>query len=343
MVFIGLLLLVESVSQIAFWMKKGHPFWQDQPSFSQQIFEPAPYLIGRLKASVDVLYEDEVYGNKRFRTTEIHTRWTGADLKNDSLITIAVLGGSTTFCTGLSDEDTWPAILQKKLGDQYQVINYGVPGYSTAENIIQMSMLVPERKPDIVIFYLGWNDIKSYHVENLGAEYRAHGFSQYHNLDLPVTFHQTRMDAAKKIFASIYIFGSLKARFRNAETPPTPVKEPDPFVDHIYQRNLKTLKNLTHQIGANAIFIPQILNNKNFEDEREFKEWTPHIKANSMPELMARFNDFLPPLCKGDQEDCLVLERMEDLSWKSDDFVDDGHFSKKGSEKFVDQLMISIQ
>ena len=99
---------------------------------------------------------------------------------------MAVVGGSTTFGTRVTDADTWPWLLQERLGDGYAVANYGVPGYSTAENIIQMALVVPEARPRVVVFYEGWNDIRNYHWPGFQPDYYSHGMTQSDTL-LPAT------------------------------------------------------------------------------------------------------------------------------------------------------------
>ena len=84
------------------------------------------------------------------------------DKPNDIYRIIAV-GGSTTFGAGVTDENTWPSILEKKLqnisGDKdIEVINAGTPGLnSLSENILVKERLV-HYKPDLIIVSDGNND-----------------------------------------------------------------------------------------------------------------------------------------------------------------------------------------
>src|SRR5262249_38203672 len=63
------------------------------------------------------------------------------------------------------DENTWPARLEKYLSAAYpdrrvEVLNAGVPGYTTAENVIYLSLKLIDLKPDLVLLYEGYNDFK---------------------------------------------------------------------------------------------------------------------------------------------------------------------------------------
>ena len=179
-----LLIVIEAVGQTAYYFRYGMFLYQMIPGADYpEVFELHPYLVGRLKKNVSVT---DANTNERISATKYHTRSTGAPEDDSESIRVAIVGGSTTFGTAVTDADSWPAILQSKLGKGYSVINYGMPGYTTAEAIIQTALIVPERKPQFVIFYEGWNDIHNYHVPDLGEDYYADGMSQYGILGIPI-------------------------------------------------------------------------------------------------------------------------------------------------------------
>lgn len=89
---------------------------------------------------------------------------------------IACLGGSTTFGTySSSDETTWPAFLQQKIQQRcphlrVEVINAGVPGYRLAESRINLLQRVVPIDPDLVIVYHACNDISSQQARAFGSQ-----------------------------------------------------------------------------------------------------------------------------------------------------------------------------
>lgn len=319
MVLSTLIVGVEILSQLAYLLKKGNLLFLETISVHHKTFEIHPYLAGRLKSSVKVKKN-----NKTITTTHYHTRWTGAEQDDHNLIRIAILGGSTVFGTGVTDEDSWPALLQAKLGKQYAVINYGVPGYSTAENIIQMALIVPEKRPHIVIYYEGWNDIRNYHEKELGSDYYGHGMRQYGNL---------RIHNLWNTFATVWLVDRIKKKIIN---PPESFDKPDQFVDEIYIRNLNTLKFLSENIDAFPVFIPQVLNYASFYGKEGSREWTRHIKNEAMPTLMDKFNSHMNGLCSQGEQNCVVLNEVLKEKWVPHDFVDDGHLSRSGGLKFAE-------
>lgn len=77
-------------------------------------------------------------------------------------LTILTIGGSTTECFYLSDGRAWPAILGKKLKNDFHDVwinNAGLDGHSTFGHLILMQDYVIRLKPKVVIFLVGVNDM----------------------------------------------------------------------------------------------------------------------------------------------------------------------------------------
>jgi len=332
-IFCTIFVTLELFFQIGYFLKHDNfLFVEYDLDINNDIFEIHPYLGARLKKSI-AIEKNEI----KITSTSFHTRWTGAPKNTDSLVRIAIFGGSTTFGTGVTDKDTWPALLQEKLGRKYAVMNYGIPGYSTAENIIQMSLVAPEKKPDIVIFYEGWNDIRNYHDKDLGSDYYSHGMQQYTNLG--ITIQHTRFDFFNNTFATFHLAVLIGRKVFKKITPKKDVSftYADAFVDSIYKRNLETLKLLAKP-NSYSIFIPQILNYESFLKNGESSfPWSKSIKNKSLPKLMGNFNNIMEGLCNvKDKKDCIVLNEVLELEWSDEDFVDNGHFSRKGGMKMAE-------
>ncbi|MCY3782053.1 MAG: SGNH/GDSL hydrolase family protein [Chloroflexi bacterium] len=77
---------------------------------------------------------------------------------------IVAMGGSTTYSTGTTEEESYPAFLQSILRDDYgysnvEVINAGVSGYTSWEVLSSFVFRVLELEPDMLIFYGALNDL----------------------------------------------------------------------------------------------------------------------------------------------------------------------------------------
>jgi lysophospholipase L1-like esterase len=75
---------------------------------------------------------------------------------------IAALGDSFTFGQGVPGERTWPAVLERMLGEiggrSVEVLNFGVPGYSSRDEAALLEHRVLAFDPDLVIVGYTLND-----------------------------------------------------------------------------------------------------------------------------------------------------------------------------------------
>ena len=308
------------------------------------LFEAHPYLVAQLRQGARL-----ERGGKVISTTSFRTRTIPAAPAGTRPFRIACLGGSTTFGTGVGDASAWPALLQGRLGDGFEVWNFGLPGYSTVEGIIQMALLVPEQKPDVIVFYEGWNDIRAYHDPRLTPDFQTLGVAQQAHL-LPVVEERRNsvLEAAGRVSVVAHTLHDL-ADWLGWSGGPGPVArgravppsvEPDPAVDRLYLRNLVTLKVLARRFGASSIFVPQVLNDAKFVQRPPVaaRGWTPRIQDVAMPALMKRFGEVMGRACETGESDCQFADEVLRVRWSPEDFVDDGHFSRTGGEKLVGVL-----
>jgi lysophospholipase L1-like esterase len=82
---------------------------------------------------------------------------------------IVTVGASTTYGFFLDDEETYPAQLQQVLREEYgyenvEVINAGVPYYTSWDALVNIAFRIPELEPDLVILYEAINDIYARNV-----------------------------------------------------------------------------------------------------------------------------------------------------------------------------------
>jgi hypothetical protein len=66
---------------------------------------------------------------------------------------ILVLGDSSMFGQGISDEETFSSQLQALVGDRYEVINTGVPGWGAFQMEMLLKRIIEPVRPEIVIAF----------------------------------------------------------------------------------------------------------------------------------------------------------------------------------------------
>jgi len=98
-------------------------------------------------------------------------------VKPPGVFRIALLGGSSTYDTAIPDNNqTFAAKLQDVLGNtchasHIEIINAGVPGYTSWESLINLEFHVLDLSPDLVIYSEAVNDVHARFV--LPSAYRS--------------------------------------------------------------------------------------------------------------------------------------------------------------------------
>lgn len=103
----------------------------------------------------------------------------GAELRDPRpAIRIACLGDSVTFGLNAPDAFAYPAVLQQQLErvapGQVEVINAGVPSYSSDHGVLWLEQVILPLEPDLVILGYGHND-QWMHPRELRVFLAAHG------------------------------------------------------------------------------------------------------------------------------------------------------------------------
>jgi lysophospholipase L1-like esterase len=107
----------------------------------------------------DFLAEGEYrINNQGFRGDDFSTA------KPQGVIRVCCIGNSCTFGWEIPEGRTYSELLQKKLESDYpdrnfQVLNLGVPGYTSNQGLVLLKERVLDFEPDIITLSFGWNDI----------------------------------------------------------------------------------------------------------------------------------------------------------------------------------------
>jgi lysophospholipase L1-like esterase len=96
-----------------------------------------------------------------FRTNAAALR--GAELRNDGAVRILAIGDSNTWGWGVADAEAYPAALQDILdrrfgANRYEVLNAGMPGYTSYQGLLYLREHGLRFKPSIVLAGFGFND-----------------------------------------------------------------------------------------------------------------------------------------------------------------------------------------
>lgn len=254
---------------------------------------------------------------------------------------IAAFGGSTTYDIANSDGTTWPERLEQALGSQFAVLNHGVPGYSTVENLVQTAFYGDAYgvKPACALYYVGWNDIRNSYLPNLESGYADfHLLSQIDNLQVRRDPNAARISPLFKI-----IYRTAANLFDVVPHPRAYVAsdrtQDNARLEQLYRRNIINIAALNNARGIKTIFVGQLLNRGQLNTDGNYG-WLPMVADKDVWPLQARFNTLLAETAQA--SGALYIDAGID-HFASDDFADNGHFSKKGAEKFAGILASELK
>ena len=245
--------------------------------------------------------------------------------------TFLAIGGSSTYDIGLPDDQTWPTNLARMFPDQVRMLNLGIPGHSTAEHLTLAATVAWKYQPDVVLYYIGWNDVRSSHLDESTDYARFHKRRLFHNFSVtePTSFFALGY-LAKRALAmldetSLYNISQV-------EMEPGVEESLDEDLLEIYLNNVRMLAAVTRQMGAIPVFVPQVADNYRLTGDQPFR-WIPRMPQGALPQVLARFNNAMMETARS--AGALVIPEVLEIDWQESDFVDRVHFAQHGAERFA--------
>ncbi|WP_289294456.1 hypothetical protein [uncultured Reyranella sp.] len=249
---------------------------------------------------------------------------------------VATFGGSATYDIGNGEGDTWPERLDELLkGDRLLVVNHGVPGYTTAEHVLQTAFY-PEKfgkAPRCAIYFVGWNDLRNAHIPDLDPAY-----ADFH---LPSQVDSLKVRRVGGSNVTISPLLTVLARLVSAEVdtvrygkdpyalPPAGVS--DPAQAAIFERNVRSISAINRTRGTPTIWVGQVVNRDRLKGDGRYG-WLPRVRDRDLWPLLQQSNALLERTAKtlGDTYVALPVD-----AFGAADFVDEGHFSAAGARRLA--------
>jgi lysophospholipase L1-like esterase len=250
-------------------------------------------------------------------------------------VRVAAIGGSSTYGVGVSDEETWPRVLEGELGSGVEVLNFGVPGYTTAEHVIQTALGLSDLAPRVAIYYVGWNDVRSFHVADVDSYYADfHGRSQPSSLriDRPVPPRSALLFFLGRAFAR----GETVPRKHDAAERP----ERDARGEALYGRNLRLIAALCRAQAVEPLFAPQVMNCDRLRSDVT-SGWAPFVADRDLCAAVGVLNERMRAVAA--EEGVAFVAPLESTRFGPDDFLDTGHFTAAGGRKLAEAVTPAVR
>jgi hypothetical protein len=258
---------------------------------------------------------------------------------------IYVFGGSTTYDVDVSQGETWVEKLNGILGKSYKLFNFGVPGYNTSQHVIETAFYadISGVYPTCAIYYVGWNDVRNAHVANLDG-----GFANFNVLQLSQNLNTRRAMRIATVSPALKL--TLKGLSYLVDTVPFPDSQFDDSesgrtnasLKAIFLRNVATIAAINNSRGVKTIFIGQLLNRDELAEANDKKRhaWMPFLDLRDLWGVQAEFNELL----RADAAKAGYVYIDADIDkFGPPDFVDAGHFSPGGAEKFASRIAEDVR
>jgi lysophospholipase L1-like esterase len=243
---------------------------------------------------------------------------------------IACLGGSTTagsFYEGYAGSypGSLAAVLSARLGREVEVLNFGMPGWSTAESLVNWLLHAQDYRPDVVVIHHAVNDVFPRLAPGFRADYRhyRHPWEQPHH-----SWAHRFLTRWSDLYAVLQLRGGELELSDHVSIPVQELgSELAPGTAQAFRRNLESLLSNVRRGGA----IPVLLT----------MPWNPSRRTTAFDGLlvagMEEHNEIARALAE--REGCELL----DLATSADpvlraEFVDLVHHSVAGYRRKAELL-----
>jgi lysophospholipase L1-like esterase len=271
-----------------------------------------------------------------------------------------VFGGSTAACFALTQKKSWPALVEKKLGNQYWVGNFGRPGNNSSHHVLQFKHIL--EKPGLkdtktVLVMQGVNDLVAYLISSEqylnSPELMLKKFAFQHIPDDHLPWHRqlTLYKLASRAKKNISFYFNHKDHLTKTVLDIKELKKQSKIIEELpdltaglsrYEENIKAMIQLAKEKNVNLVFVTQATMWKpNLEPQYEelmitsgFQNNEAFYSTTAFYRGMEAFNQRLKTICAQNNIPCIDLQ----LPKTTASFYDDFHFNEPGAELTATQI-----
>jgi hypothetical protein len=258
--------------------------------------------------------------------------------KPEGVVRIMFYGGSSVF--DLWNQEGWPhrveCMLRQSGFSNAEVINAGVPGNASFDQVGRLFSEGHVFTPDYVVLYNSWNDIKYFR----SREPLLRNFKPYDDTSDPRINYQSFVDHFLSDRSRLYnalrrayyrwklnatVEGQLPAGGYSSEISESALNQ--------YRLNIETFVDVARNIGAVPILMTEArLVAKNNSDSQRARINYDLVKLthDALYMAFARTDEIIYEVARAKQVD--VIDTAELMSGKDELFVDHVHLSAEGSE-----------
>jgi len=320
-----LIVCAEGLFAIALRFTEGQWPYSRPKSANYLLFEPHPEwgLTPRKSVTVTVLGNIHHHNAEGFRGNEF------SPVKTKHRV--VCIGGSTTYCIGVADDQTWPFYLDQLLQPGYEVLNCGIPGHSSVEHRKLLPQILARYSPDAVIFQMGLNDLRNMNFDDPGPDY-----ANFHQPSLRFTAggacRRDRLPRCALLQGAVVLLEKIKALSGSPFPQGLPAghvsDSVDPRVVETFSANLDILLGECRAKHVRVVLLPHTLSPETISDTN-YKWWAPYLTKKGIFNAVAALNAAMRRRADGDW--VIYAGFIEDTTWDPAEFCDPTHLNSNGN------------
>lgn len=312
-------------------IKKNRALKYESSLFSKRVFPQKEHIA-------------EGWGNLKYYINEKGYRGRNFTVKKPKgIIRIIFYGGSSVFDLAMPEGKDWPRrvenILEATGFPEVEVINAGIPGYTSTDSFGSLFAEGHIFDPDYVVLYNAWNDIKYFRMnESLLRHSRPYDESEDTRVNYrgPVDrflceHSQLYVRLRHRYIKWLYNIGpegSMRREKRFSEIGKLGPKQ--------YEVNINMFVDMARNIGAEPILMTQarLATRNNTPDQKERISYEYQLLTHQA--LCAAFkktDEIIRHIAKA--KNVFLIDASKYLTGKDELFRDHTHFTDKGSEELA--------
>jgi len=328
------ILIIELATRVVVWMNEGVPVFARNPHPRLDLYMQHPYLLSVPRPNGSWGYYE--VNSLGYRGPEFNYS------KPSNTFRVVALGGSTTWGYAVDNAHTYPRELERALNHdgsaRFEVINAGMPGHNSAENLIKLHLRVLDLEPDMIIIYQAYNDLKANGPNGCQRDY-SHYRLRRGKVGVPFLQRHWRLAYA------LFTIDRLNALRRALPLKKTKFDRLDDVSDDCvlaFKENLRNMIHLARSHGVEVVLCTyaRSLTTDNLANHPDqFKPlWShvPHLSYAGMMRGFERYNTAIIEL--GLEEEVAVVHQDQLMPPDFDHFYDHVHFTAKGTRRFAGNL-----
>jgi lysophospholipase L1-like esterase len=323
------------------WLQIGHKKAGRWHPFLRTV--PAPGSFKAIERGESAMIEINALG---FRSPDF------AFTKPPKTCRIVCVGGSVVYDTRVTLAESWPMQLQSRLqrhagSPKVEVINAGIPGRTSADSVVNVSLRVLPLNPDLVIVLHGVNDQKPNRYPGFKHDY-SHWYvppMPPHQLILHKIANRSLLASHVRNRSRLLLNPDWHENWRGEDLERFDSVAPEGLM--AYRRNIESIIAMCRMQGVEVLLATAA------NSLHENGDWTPalgtrnplvfyheNLTESGILQAFHAYNTQMREAASAHQ--CVLVDLDADLPTGATIFQDDVHFTPTGSRTVAEQFATAI-